>query len=59
MSFGVSVFSSLLVSLCRLTVSKALLMSSDTRMVREGGWGSLKPLIMVLVMLCSAVVVEC
>ena len=39
-------------------VSKALLMSSDTRTVREGGLGSLKPLDMVLVILCSAVTVE-
>ena len=47
------------VSLWWFTVSKALDMSSDTRTVREGGCLSLKPSVMVLTMLLSAVVVEC
>ena len=41
-----------------LTVSIALLMSSATVMVRSGGLFWLKPVAMVLFMLCSAVLVE-
>ena len=45
-------------SVCMLTVSNALLMSSVTVIVRSGGLFWLKPLAMVLFMLCSAVLVE-
>ena len=41
-----------------LTVSNALLMSSATVIVRSGGLFWLKPVAMVLFMLCSAVLVE-
>ena len=41
-----------------LTVSNALLMSSATVSVRSGGLFSLKPVAMVLFMVCSAVIVE-
>ena len=40
------------------TVSNALLMSSATVIVRSGGLFGLKPVTMVLFMLCSAVLVE-
>ena len=41
-----------------LTVSNALLMSSATVLVRSGGLFWLKPVAMMLFMLCSAVLVE-
>ena len=41
-----------------LTVSNALLMSSATVIVHSGGLFWLKPVAMVLFMLCSAVLVE-
>ena len=41
-----------------LTVSNALLMSSATVMVRAGGLFWLKPVAMVLFMLCSDVLIE-
>ena len=41
-----------------LTVSNALLMSSATVIARSGGLSRLKPVAMVLFMLCSAVLVE-
>ena len=41
-----------------LTVSNALLMSSATVIVRSGGLFWLKPVAMVLFMLCSAVLEE-
>ena len=41
-----------------LTVSNVLLMSSATVMVRSGSFILLKPVAMVLFMLCSAVLVE-
>ena len=41
-----------------LTVSNALLISSATVIVRPGGLFWLKPVAMVLFMLCSAVLVE-
>ena len=59
MVLGMFVFVILCISLCRWTVSKALLMSSATAMVLCGGWFMLKPFVMMLLMLCSAVVVEC
>ena len=40
---------------CMLTVSNALLMSSATVIVRSGGLFWLKPVAIVLFMLCSAV----
>ena len=55
---GMLVVRSFLVRVWWLTVSKALLMSRETKMVREGGGSSLKPLAMVLVMLWRAVLVE-
>ena len=50
---------SLSINVCMFTVSNALLMSSATAMVRVGGMGWLKPVATVLLMLCSAVFVEC
>ena len=47
------------VSVCEFTVSNALLMSNATARVRVGGMGWLKPVATVLLMLCSAVFVEC
>ena len=46
---------SLYVSVCMLTLSNALLMSSATVIMRSGGLFCLKPVAMVLFMLCSAV----
>ena len=40
-------------------MSNALLLSNATAMVRMGGKGWLKPVATVLLMLCSAVFVEC
>ena len=50
---------SLSINVCMFTVSNALLMSNATAMVRVGGMGWLKPVATVLLMLCSAVFVEC
>ena len=47
-----------LVSFCMFTVSKALLMSRATVIVRAGGIIRLNPLAIVLLMLCSTVIVE-
>ena len=47
------------VSVCMFTVSNALRMSNATAIVRVGGMGWLKPVATVLLMLCSAVFVEC
>jgi len=41
-----------------LTVSKALLRSRDTTIVRSGGWGLLKPCVIWFVSWCKAVEVE-
>ena len=49
---------SLLMSECMLTVSKALDMSKATVIVLCGGFCWLNPCVMLLLMLCSAVVVE-
>ena len=49
---GMFVWCSLCVSMCMLTVSNALLMSSATVIVRSGGLFWLKPVAMVLCMLC-------
>ena len=48
---------SLTINVCMFTASNTLLMS--TAMVRVGGMGWLKPVATVLLMLCSAVFVEC
>ena len=42
-----------------LTVSKALLISSETVIVRAGGAISLNPFATVLLNVCSAATVEC
>ena len=55
---GMFVWCSLCVSVCILTVSIALLMSRATVIVRSGSLFWLKPVSMVLFMLCSAVFVE-
>ena len=55
---GMFVWCSLCVSVCILTVSNAFLMSSATMIVRSGGLFWLKPIVMVLFMLCSDVLVE-
>ena len=52
------VWCSLCVCVCMLTVSNALSTSSVTVIVRSGGIFWLKPVAMVLFMLCSAVLVE-
>ena len=59
MVLGMFVCSSFSVSLYVFTVSKALLMSNATVIVRCGGAIWLKPFAIVLLMLCSAVTVEC
>jgi len=46
-------------SVCMLTVPKALLMSSDTMTVLSAGFLWLNPSVMTLFMLCSAVAAEC
>ena len=56
---GMFVCVNLSINVCMFTVSNALLMSSATAMVRVGGMGWLKPVAIVLLMLCSAVFVEC
>ena len=59
---GVFVCRSLIVSVCMLTVSNALLMSSAIMcyyIVRSGGLFWLKPVAKGLFMLCSAVLLEC
>ena len=50
---------SLSINVCMFTVSNALLMSNATAMVRVGRMAWLKPVATVLLMLCSAVLVEC
>ena len=50
---------SLSVNVCMFTVSNDLLMSNTTAIVRVDGMGWLKPVATVLLMLCSAVFVEC
>ena len=53
-----SVLACQLMCVC-LLCANALLMSNATAMVRVGGMGWLKPVATVLLMLCSAVFVEC
>ena len=57
--FGVFVCSILFMSVCRLTVSNAFDMSRAMASVRFGGLFALKPVAMMLLIVCSAVVVEC
>ena len=56
---GMLVCVSLSINVYMFTVSNALLMSNATAIVRVGGMGLLKPVATVLLMLCSAVLVEC
>ena len=56
---GMLVCVSLSINVCMFTVSNALLTSNATAIVRVGGIGWLKPVATVLLMLCSAVFVEC
>ena len=53
------VYSSFLISVCMFIVSKALLLSSVTVIVRAGGVIWLNPFGMVLFNVCSAVTIEC
>ena len=56
---GMFVCVSLSINVCMFTVSNALHMSNATAMVRVDRMGWLKPVATVLLMLCSAVFVEC
>ena len=56
---GMFVCRSFLISVCLLIVSKALLISSATVIVRAGGAIWLNPFATVLFNVCSAVNVEC
>ena len=56
---GMFVGSSFLISVCMFIVSKALLISSATVIVRAGGAIWLNPFATVLFSVCSAVTVEC
>ena len=56
---GMLVCSSFLISVCMFIVSKALLISSATVIVRAGGAIWLNPFATVLFTECSAVTVEC
>ena len=56
---GILVYSSFLNSMCMFIVSKALLISRATMIVRALGAISLNPFATVLFNVCSAVTVEC
>ena len=56
---GMLVCSSFLISMCMFIVSKTLLISSVTVIVRAGGAIWLNPFAKVLLTVCSAVTVEC
>ena len=56
---GMFVCSSFLISVCMFIVSKALLISSATVIVRAGGAIWLNPFATVLFSVCSAVTVKC
>ena len=56
---GILVCISFLISVCMFILSKALLISSATLIVRAGGAIWLNPFAMVLFNMCSAVTVEC
>ena len=59
MVLGMLVFSILFMSVCRCTVSNALDMSNAMASVLCGGLRWLNPVVMMLLMVWSAVVVEC
>ena len=56
---GIFVCSSFLISVCMFIVSKALLISSATVIVRAWGAIWLNPFATMLFSVCSAVIVEC
>ena len=56
---GMLVRSSFLISVCMFIVSKDLLISSATVIVRAGGAIWLNPFATVLFTVCSAITVEC
>ena len=56
---GIVVYSNFLISVCMFIVSKALLISSDTVIVRAGGAICLNPFVTVLFNVCSAVTEDC
>ena len=56
---GILVCSSLLISVCMFIVSKALLISSSTVIVRADGAIWLNPFATVLFTVCCAVTVQC
>ena len=56
---GMLVCNNFLISMCMFIVSKALLISSATVIVRAGGAIWLNPFATVLYTVCSAVTVEC
>ena len=56
---GMLVCSSFLISVCMFIVSKTLLISSATVIVRAGGAIWFNPFATVLFTVCSAVTVEC
>ena len=56
---GILVYSSFLINVCMFNVSKALLISSATVIVRTGGAIWLDLFATVLFNVCSAVIVEC
>ena len=58
-TFGCVAMGRLVISVCMFIVSKALLISSATVIVREGGAIWLNPFATVLFSVCSAVTVEC
>ena len=56
---GMLVCSSCLISVCMFIVSKALLISSSTVIVRAGGAIWLNPFATVFFTVCSAITVDC
>ena len=56
---GMLVLCNLFMSVCRCTVSNTFDMSRAIAMVRSGGCFLLNPVVMMLLMVCRAVVVEC
>ena len=56
---GMFVCNSFLISVCMFIVSKAVLISSATVIVRAGGAIWLNPFATVLFSMCSALTVEC
>ena len=56
---GMFVCSCFLISVCMFIVSKTLLISSATVIIRAGGANWLNPFATVLFNVCSAVTVEC